>query len=74
MEEQTPFERFKRFVSAILTVTKDDIQKVETEAKELASPEACEPEEWTAVRLVLDNVQQPSPEVKGRAAQSHAYS
>lgn len=34
----SPFERFKQFVSAILTVTKDDIQKVESEAKELATP------------------------------------
>ena len=44
-EAQSPFERFKQFVSAILTVTKDDIQKVETEATDLVMPEACEPEE-----------------------------
>jgi len=38
----SPFERFKRFVAEILTVTKDDIQKVEDEATDLASPESCE--------------------------------
>ena len=39
----TPFDRFKRFVSAILTVTKEDIQKVEDEATDLVTPsESCE--------------------------------
>jgi hypothetical protein len=45
MNEATPFERFKQFVAQILTVTKEDIQKVEDEATDLVTPEACEPEE-----------------------------
>jgi hypothetical protein len=38
----SPFERFKQFVAQILTVTKDDIQKVEDEATDLVKPEASE--------------------------------
>jgi hypothetical protein len=42
---QTPFEQFKAFVAQILTVTKDDIRKVEDSATDLVKPEVCEPEE-----------------------------
>lgn len=41
----TPFDRFKQFVAQILTVTKEDIQKVEDEVTDLVKPETCEPEE-----------------------------
>jgi hypothetical protein len=55
----TPYERFKQFVSAILTVSKEDIQKVEDEAKELATPEACEQADPTrAAMLELDAANQ----------------
>jgi hypothetical protein len=43
----TPFDKFKAFVSQILTVTKDDIQEMErpimepAEAEEIAKP--CAP-------------------------------
>ena len=38
----TPLERFKAFVSQILTVTKEDVQKMEAEIAEAIEP--CEPE------------------------------
>lgn len=34
-QEKTPIDKFKDFVSEILTVTKDDIRKVEDEAEEI---------------------------------------
>jgi len=34
----TPLRRFEEFVSTILTVTKDDIQKVEDQATDIVRP------------------------------------
>jgi hypothetical protein len=34
----SPFERFKQFVAQILTVTKEDIQKGESESASLTKP------------------------------------
>jgi len=36
-ESDTPLGRFREFVSKILTVTKEDVQKIEDEARGLAS-------------------------------------
>lgn len=41
-DDKTPLERFKDFVSSILTVTKEDVQKMEAEIAE--ATEACAPE------------------------------
>ncbi len=37
-ESASPLSKFKAFVSAILTVTKDDIQKVEDQATDIVRP------------------------------------
>jgi hypothetical protein len=44
-EKDSPLERFREFVSEILSVTKEDIQKADIEAKEAVKKLAPEPEE-----------------------------
>jgi hypothetical protein len=43
--DKNPFEKFKEFVSDILTVTKDDIRKAEGVAKEACEDVAPRPTE-----------------------------
>lgn len=44
--DKTPIERFKNFVAQVLTVTKEDVQKMEAEIAEATEPsERLEPEE-----------------------------
>lgn len=42
---KTPLDRFKDFVSKVLTVTKEDVQKMEAEIEEAIEPCGPEPEE-----------------------------
>jgi len=44
-ERDSPIERFKDFVSKVLTVTKEDVQKMEAEIAEACEPTGLEPEE-----------------------------
>lgn len=44
-DAKTPIERFKDFVAQVLTVTKDDVKKMEAEIEEAIEPCAPEPEE-----------------------------
>jgi len=39
--DSEPLEKFEQFVSEILTVTKDDIRKLEDEAKRVIDPDAA---------------------------------
>jgi TPP-dependent pyruvate/acetoin dehydrogenase alpha subunit len=43
--ERSPLERFKEFVAKVLTVTKEDVQKMEAEIEETIEPCGPEPEE-----------------------------
>jgi hypothetical protein len=38
MSENTPLDRFKRFVSEILTVSKEDVQKAEADRRAVYPP------------------------------------
>ena len=42
--DKAPIERFKDFVSKVLTVTKEDVQKMEAEVEEAIEPSSLEPE------------------------------
>lgn len=43
---KSPLERFRDFVAQVLTVTKEDVQKMEAEIAEVTAPcEPLEPEE-----------------------------
>ena len=45
MREPSPIDKFKAFVTEILTVTKDDIRKAEDTATDLLKPvEPCPPD------------------------------
>jgi hypothetical protein len=45
MSDKTPMERFKDFVATILTVTKEDVQKMEAETADVTGSDRLEPEE-----------------------------
>jgi len=41
----SPLDRFKEFVAKVLTVTKEDVQKMEAEVEEVCEPRGLEAEE-----------------------------
>lgn len=51
-DNKNTLEKFASFVSEILTVTKEDIQKAEGEAKSVVRPEPAEAEEATACTVL----------------------